>query len=222
MSRNTQIRLLVISIFLIALSAVFLSIPEPARTPTRGVDSQKARPDSKPYVSEVIDGDTFKLSDGRTIRLIGVDTPETDMPFYDEALAFAESLLMGKRITVEFDREDRDKYGRFLVYLYADSNFVNEMIITRGLGIVYLFESNLKYARILIESQKRARAAHLGIWSLPAPSPEDYYVNIEGSYRFHRPLCTAIKRADPEKRKIHYSREELLDRGFSPCRNCRP
>ncbi len=222
MSRNTQIRLLVISIFLIALSAVLLSIPEPTRKPSRGADSRKAESVRRPYVSEIIDGDTFELSDGRTIRLIGVDTPETDMPLYGEAVTFAESLLMGKQINIEFDREDRDKYGRFLVYAYLDSNFVNEMIIGSGLGIVYLFESNLGHAGALIESQKKARAANLGIWSLPAPSPEDYYVNIEGSYRFHRPLCIAIKATDPEKRHIYYSREELLDKGFSPCRNCRP
>jgi endonuclease YncB( thermonuclease family) len=210
------------SAVLIAISVVLLSIPEPVKTPGLGPDSQKDKFDDKPYVSEIIDGDTFELSDGRRIRLIGVDTPETDMPFYAEAVAFAESLLMRKQISTEFDEEERDKYGRSLVYAYLDSNLVNEMIICRGLGIVYLFESNLKYANLLIEAQKEARAGNLGIWSLPDPPPEDYYVNIEGSYRFHRPLCMAIKRSDPEKRKVYYSREELLDKGFSPCRNCRP
>jgi len=210
------------SAVLIAVSVVFLSIPEPVKTPAPDLDSQRDIPDGGQYISEIIDGDTFKLSDGRTIRLIGVDTPETEMPFYAEAVAFAESLLMRKQISTEFDEEDRDKYGRFLVYAYLDSNFVNELIIRRGLGIVYLFESNLKSASLLIEAQKEARAANLGIWSLPDPAPEDYYVNIEGSYRFHRPLCMAIKRSDPEKRRVYYSREELLDKGFSPCRNCRP
>lgn len=222
MNRTTRNRLLILSVFLIAVSVVLLSIPEPVRTPAPGVDSQKGKPGVGLYVSRIIDGDTFELSDGQTVRLIGVDTPETDMPFYNEAVAFAESLLFGKQITIELDKEGMDKYGRLLIYAYIDSNLVNEMIIGRGLGIVYLFESNLKQASALIESQAKARAAALGIWSLPAPPAEDYYVNIAGSYRFHRPLCIAIKRSDPQKRKIYYSREELLDKGFSPCRNCRP
>lgn len=222
MTRSTRNKLLISSIILIAISAVLLFIPEPARTPTPGLDSQEDKPGVGLYVFRIIDGDTFELSDGRTIRLIGVDTPETDMPFYNEAVALAESLLLGKQITIELDKEGMDKYGRLLIYAYTDSIFVNEMIIGRGLGIVYLFESNLKQAGALIESQTKARVANLGIWSLPPPPPEDYYVNIAGSYRFHRPLCTAIKRSDPEKRKIFYSREELLDKGFSPCRNCRP
>jgi micrococcal nuclease len=222
MNPATQNRLLILSAILILVSIILLSVPEPVKTPAPGLDSQRDQSINDLYVSKIIDGDTYELSDGRTIRLIGVDTPEIDMPFYDEAIAFAESLLAGKRITMEFDKEKTDKYGRSLVYIYLDSMLINEIITGRGLGIVYLFESNLKYASRLIDAQKRARAANLGIWSLPEPPPEDYYINIEGSYRFHRPLCTAIKKSNPQKRKIYYSRENLLDKGFSPCRNCRP
>ncbi|UCE66269.1 MAG: thermonuclease family protein [Candidatus Zixiibacteriota bacterium] len=222
MTQSARNKLLILSVILIALSAALLFIPGRVKTPAPGLDSQKDIHDSKLYVSRVIDGDTFELSNGRTVRLIGVDTPETDMPYYNEAVTFAESLLSEKQITIELDKERMDKYGRLLIYAYTDSIFVNEMIIGRGLGIVYLFESNLKRAGTLIESQSKARAAALGIWSLPAPSPEDYYINIAGSYRFHRPLCIAIKRSDPEKRKTYHSRGKLLDKGFSPCRNCRP
>jgi len=220
MDRSTQIKWLIVSGFLIGISIVFLFIPE--KPPDPNIIFREENFSDKPTISEIVDGDTFELSDGRTVRLIGVDTPEINRPFYDDAVAFAGSLLTGRQTKFEFDEENRDKYGRFLVYAYIDSNFVNEMIIRRGLGLVYLFESNLKYAAILIEAQKKARTARLGIWSLPDPPPEDYYVNIKGSYRFHRPLCTAIKKSDPEKRKIYYSREEPLDKGLSPCRNCGP
>lgn len=222
MNQSSQNKLLIISAVLIVLSVAFLLIPEPARTPRPGVDSQNAKPQSDIYVTRIIDGDTFELSDGRTVRLIGVDTPETGMPFYEEAVFFVDSLLLGKRISLRFDKEVRDKYGRLLAYVLLDSIRVNELIIGRGLATVYLFESNAGQAGALIESQNRARAADIGIWSLPDPQPEEYYVNIRGSYRFHRPLCTAIKNSNPENREIYRSREELLDKGFSPCRNCRP
>jgi endonuclease YncB( thermonuclease family) len=222
MNQTDQNKLLIISAALIVLSVVFLLIPEPVRTPVPGVDSQKAKSQSDIYVTRIIDGDTFELSDSRTVRLIGVDTPETGMPYYDDAIAFAESLLTGKSVTLEFDRTDRDKYGRYLAYVYFDTNFVNRMLVDRGLATVYLFESNIDKAGVLIESQKRARASDLGIWSLPDPPPEDYYVKVRGSYRFHRPLCMAIKKSNPENREIYRSREDLLDKGYSPCRNCRP
>lgn len=222
MDRSIQNRLLIISAALIALSVVFLLIPEPVRTPVPDIDSQKPKSHGDIYVTRIIDGDTFELSDGRTIRLIGVDTPETGMPFYDDAVAFAESILFGRPIVLEFDREERDKYGRYLAYVHFDSLFFNRMLIDRGLATVYLFESNIERAPTLIESQKRARASDLGIWSLSDPTPEDYYINIRGSYRFHRPLCTAIKNSNPQNRENYRSREDLLDKGFSPCRNCRP
>ena len=217
-NRNAQIKWLIVSGILIAISIVILFLPERQSDPD--ADLRNLKPGAT--VSKIIDGDTFELSDGRTVRLIGVDTPEIDMPFYDEAAAFTESVLIGREIDFEFDKVNSDKYGRLLLYAFVDSNFVNETIIRNGLGIVYLFESDLKYADALIESQKRARTARLGIWSLPDPALEDYYINIEGSFRFHRPLCMAIKKSDPDKWKIYYSREELLDKGFSPCRNCRP
>lgn len=222
MDRSVKNRLLILSALLLAVSIVFLLVPRPVKIPVPGADYRQDQTVSDITVSRIIDGDTYELSDGRTIRLIGVDTPETDMPFYDEAVAFAESLILGREITLEFDKEELDKYGRSLAYVYLDTIFVNQMMAGRGLGIVYLFESNLKHAGILIDAQKRARAADLGVWSLPDPAPEDYYVNIIGSYRFHRPLCVSIKNTDPKKRKIYRSREELLDKGFSPCRNCRP
>jgi endonuclease YncB( thermonuclease family) len=151
-----------------------------------------------------------------------VDTPENDRPFYHQAVALAESLLMGKQIEYETDAVERDRYGRYLWYVFADSIFVNDRIINRGMGRVYLFQSNIKYAGRFIQSQKNAREAKSGIWSLPVPPPEEYYIALKGSYRFHRPLCMSIKGANPEKIIEYRSRDSLLDLGISPCRNCRP
>lgn len=81
--------------------------------------SQSAVPPSAPVaeasllVMKVVDGDTLKLSDGQTVRLIGVDTPETVHPtkpvqyFGKEASAFTKRLAEGKTVTWSTSAEDR-------------------------------------------------------------------------------------------------------------------
>jgi len=220
MTEKNQYRWLYLSGFFILLAIVFLLIPPKRREPGPVPAVEEVR--KQITVSKIIDGDTFELSDGSRVRLIGVDTPESNQPFYSEAMALSESLLLGRRIGHEAGTEERDRYGRLLWNVFADSIFINAEIIARGMGQVYLFAPNLDHAEELIESQKLARAAKLGIWSLPAPPPEDYYIAIKGSYRFHRPLCMSIKNANPDKIVKYQSRDSLLDRGLSPCRNCRP
>lgn len=220
MTAKNQYRWLYLSGFFILLAIVFLLIPPKRRERAPVTTVEEAQ--KQITVSKIIDGDTFELSDGNRVRLIGVDTPESNQPFYGEAMALSESLLLGRRIGHEAGTEERDRYGRLLWHVYADSIFVNAEIVARGMGQVYLFQPNLEYAEELIESQKRAREARLGIWSLPAPPPEDYYIALRGSYRFHRPLCMSIKNANPDKIVEYRSRDSLLDRGMSPCRNCRP
>ena len=79
-------------------------------------------------VRNVIDGDTVELSNGRRVRYIGVDTPETmkkvagswlydPEPFAAEAKKLNSLLVDGKRVSLEFDSRKEDKYGRWLVLL---------------------------------------------------------------------------------------------------------
>jgi len=96
---------------------------------------------------EVVDGDTIKVEyQGRVekVRLIGVDTPETVHPnkpveyFGREASAFTRSLAEGKDVTLEFDWQKRDKYGRLLAYVYLpDGTMLNKKLIEQGYGHAY-------------------------------------------------------------------------------------
>ena len=178
--------------------------------------------DTLAVIHRVIDGDTFVIDNDRRVRLIGVDSPETSDDYYGQAKSLADSLLVGKKVRLEFDKEKYDKYNRLLVYLYLDDLFYNEYVISRGLAGVYLFGNSLKHAGKLINAQKKARSRKNGIWSKPVENAEKYYVSIRGSHRFHRPLCRAIK--DANKRKIIRieNRDVALDKGLSRCRQCSP
>jgi micrococcal nuclease len=173
-------------------------------------------------VMRVIDGDTFIMTGGRHLRLLCLDTPEKGEPYADRAAAFADSLLLNKAVKIETGKTAEDKYGRTLAYLYLGSNLYNEMLLRAGLARIYFFEKNQRYSKELLSAQNDARKAKRGIWSLPAPSPEPYYIAAGGSFRFHRPLCRDIKDINLKKAKRYKTRDAALDLGLSPCRDCKP
>lgn len=128
-------------------------------------------------VSQVVDGDTIKvIVDGqtKTVRLIGVDTPEVVDPrkpvqcFGQEASDFTKKLLENQSVVLESDptQGDVDKYGRLLRYVYLpDSTLVNQKIISEGYGHEYTYRIPYKYQLQFKDSQKQAELKSLGLWS---------------------------------------------------------
>ena len=99
-------------------------------------------PDDRFLVVKVIDGDTVELKGGDRLRLLAIDTPEKDEPFYNEAKSFLAKMALNRNVRITYNRTRRDRYGRLLGYVYIDSIFVNEAIIRKGLGCLYLFQDN--------------------------------------------------------------------------------
>jgi micrococcal nuclease len=126
---------------------------------------------------EAMDGDTAKFKiDGKveTVRFLLIDTPETHhpklgkQPLGPEASAFTKNLLThAHRITLEFNVEKSDKYGRMLAYVYADGKSVQEELLKRGLARVgYICESRRHLADFR-KVENVAKTKHLGIWKCP-------------------------------------------------------
>jgi endonuclease YncB( thermonuclease family) len=101
-----------------------------------------------PYVLEVLDGDTFKMSDGSIIRLLCVDTPEKGEEDYHRASKFLESLVLYRDVRLEKPEtlDEVDKYNRDLRFVYVDTPagevFVNEEIIRLGFGDMYTYQDS--------------------------------------------------------------------------------
>jgi len=68
----------------------------------------------------VEDGDTFLLKSGERVRLIGVNAPDRGNKGYSEASTHLSTLLSGKKIYLEYDRYQDDKYGRILAWIWTD------------------------------------------------------------------------------------------------------
>ena len=134
-------------------------------------------------VLKVIDGDTISImKDGKavTLRLIGLDTPETVDPrkpvqcFGKVASDKAEELLTGKMVRLEFDASQGtlDKYGRTLAYVFLPAHadvpaeiFFNEYMIAEGYGHEYTYNLSYKYRKEFKEAQRRAREEKRGLWA---------------------------------------------------------
>jgi micrococcal nuclease len=128
-------------------------------------------------LERVIDGDTIVAQvDGHEerVRYIGVDTPETVKPntpvqcFGPQAHDLNERLLgsEGTALTLRFDRELRDRYGRLLAYVFRahDGLFVNARLVADGAARTLTIAPNTTRSVQLGDLQHDARAAGRGLW----------------------------------------------------------
>ncbi|MHB1335252.1 MAG: thermonuclease family protein [Candidatus Humimicrobiaceae bacterium] len=115
-------------------------------------------------VTEVIDGDTIDLKNKMRLRLIGINTPEKDMYFYEEAKVFMEILVLGKQVKLEKDVTNNDMYGRYLRYVYLPDVFVNLEMVKSGFANAYTYPPDVKYTDRFIEAERTARENEAGLW----------------------------------------------------------
>ncbi len=109
----------------------------------------------------VIDGDTFVLNNGDTIRLAGIDTPEKGDINYDRAGYELQRRLVGRELTFEGDSYDR--YGRLVRFVFADGVNVNVELVRTGWARAFMHKGT-PYESLLEKAQAEARAGTKGIW----------------------------------------------------------
>lgn len=116
-------------------------------------------------VSQIIDGDTIRLSTGEKVRLIGINTPERDQPYYSEATEKLSQLIGNKRVTLKKDVTNKDQYGRLLRYVYVNETFVNLEMVRQGYAISYSYPPNTKHLDEFEAAEQEARDTQIGIWT---------------------------------------------------------
>ncbi|MDO8571796.1 MAG: thermonuclease family protein [bacterium] len=72
---------------------------------------------SSGIAAQVIDGDTFELQNGVGVRLIGIDAPNRGEARWEEAREALSGFISEKRVYLEYDRYQDDKYGRVLAWV---------------------------------------------------------------------------------------------------------
>jgi micrococcal nuclease len=165
-----QQRALITSVCLLILGFFGYSTTAPKAKPV-------AVPAGQFLVTHVTDGDTFDVqtSAGKTetVRMIGMDTPETHDPrkavqcFGEVAAAKSKELLDGKIVRLEADPtdSDRDKYHRLLRFVYLpDGTFVNQYLVQQGYAFAYTVFPNI-HLDDFRAWEKEARDANRGLWA---------------------------------------------------------
>jgi len=118
----------------------------------------------KAKVIQVIDGDTIIIQGGYHVRYIGIDAPEKDEFSYLGAKQLNQELVEGKKIRLEKDVSDKDKYGRLLYYIFVDETFVNAELVRLGYAYARAYPPDTKYRVFLEAMEKEARQKQRGIW----------------------------------------------------------
>jgi micrococcal nuclease len=136
-------------------------------------------------INRVVDGDTAVLKDGRTVRFLNIDTPETKKPetpimcFGKEASEFTKALVEGQDVTLVSDQEDKDKYGRDLRFIFLKgrniddiNQSVNALLVQKGFARTVVYEPNDTYKKEFNGYQFEAQKKGLGVWKCPNPFKE--------------------------------------------------
>lgn len=124
---------------------------------------------SSATVIAVIDGDTIDLDSGERVRYLNVDTPEItngkDDCYGLEAKQFNEDLVLGKQVTLRYDAECTDQFGRLLAYVRIQDREVNSLMVERGYACVLIIPPNgADRADEFDFIEDQARAAERGMW----------------------------------------------------------
>jgi micrococcal nuclease len=130
-------------------------------------------PRSNALVTRVVDGDTVEVDFRQrtlTVRLIGIDTPESVAPgepvqcFAIEASSYTTDRLEGERVRLQFDLERIDPYGRTLAYVWLGDELFNETLVREGYAFVTTYPPNVRYVGRFRAAQREARSAGRGVW----------------------------------------------------------
>lgn len=147
------------------VSAIWLSAAQAFCPAPSGLDSAT--------VQRVVDGDTLRLSDGRNVRMIGLNTPElgkqgrSDEPFAVAAHKRLEALVAESdgRVGLRLGDQSKDRYGRTLAHVFsAKGENLEAQMLADGLGFQVAVAPNVDLVDCQQAAERRAREAGLGLW----------------------------------------------------------
>ncbi|MDH4655092.1 thermonuclease family protein [Pseudomonas sp. JS3066] len=146
--------------FLILSFSLHAACPVPRNLPTY-------------QVRKVVDGDTLRLVDGRSVRLIGLNAPElarkgrSAEPYATTARQRLAGLVQasGGRVALRLGRESKDRYGRTLAHLYDNrGRNLEELLLADGLAFRIAIAPNAALNNCHAAAERSARRAGRGLW----------------------------------------------------------
>ncbi len=179
-----------------------------APSPSSALDCAMPGQGSGATVARVLDGDTVDLTDGRRVRLIGVNAPELghgqgpDQPLARAARDRLAELLgiRGRQgaaaVTLHPGTERRDRHGRWLAHISVAGRSVERELTREGLAYHVAVPPNLALAPCLREDERAARSAGRGLWNPALPGPVASAAVSAGGYQRVRGQVERVAFAD--------------------------
>lgn len=180
-----MIKHIIIIILFLTSTILYYNLTEPSTT------LQTAQ------VTRIVDGDTLKTDDGQTLRLLGINTPEKNQPYYQEAKQFLVTLIQNKTIRIE--SHGTGKYSRTLSYIFLNNQNINTQLLNNGLATLYYYDKDSHYDE-LKRAEEFARLNQLGIWK---KSPNSNCIKIT-EFKTNEPESLALKNSCNYKINLTY------------------
>lgn len=163
-------------VWIIFIAILFLVVATQSGWLGQGAKTAEQNQPGLYSINHFVDGDTITVNMSgtvETIRMIGVDTPETHKPntpvqcYGVTAAAYTKQLIGINRVRLQADPLDtnRDRYNRLLRYVYLpDGTLVEEQLIKNGYGFAYIlfpFEKRDEFSA----DQQAAKIQNNGLWA---------------------------------------------------------
>jgi len=140
-------------------------------SPASAANCSTSKIDEFGIVSKIYDGDTIKLTNGKKIRLIGINTPEMRYgkgkpePLAKKAKAFTQQKTLKRKVGLRYGAETKDKYGRKLAHVFlANGANLQQQLLEKGLASQIAIPPNLWQQKCYEYSEKLAQKKSRGIW----------------------------------------------------------
>jgi len=224
----------VLIIFLVLVAYLFISS---CATQSNTIKETSGKNLENAVVTKIIDGDTVVIEGGYHVRLLGIDTPEKNKPYYQEAKDYLESRVYLQEVLIEKENQDKDQYGRLLRWVWLNDSLINLEIAQKGFGVARFYDDS-KYKQEIVDAEKMAMQNKLGLWgegekvninnntsktqvstsddcvALGCPS-ETNYVASKNSQVYHSCSCSYAKRIKQENILCFNSAQDAEARGFT-------
>jgi len=181
--------------------------------------------------TKIIDGDTFLIEGGYSVRILGIDADERDHPCYEAAKNRLEELILNKEVKLEKGVEDKDQWCRYLRYVFLpafasaydkssaakeasadkDDKNISLELVKEGLAVARFSPEDVKYRQEITTAEQQAKENKIGCkWS-----PENLITESEEAVKFQwenlTTELTGLKVVDACQAGNYYGKEMIVE-----------
>ena len=112
--------------------------------------------------TKIIDGDTFLIEGGYSVRILGIDADERGYPCYDAAKNRLEEFILNKEVRLEKGVEDKDQWCRYLRYVFLGDQNISLELVKEGLVVARSSPEDVKYREEVALAERKAKDNKIG------------------------------------------------------------